>query len=246
MEYRLIEFEELSSTNDFARDRIDSGESAHGDVIVTNYQSKGRGQGIASWISEASKNLLFSMILHPENLPAEKYFYVSMITALSVKDCLEQILPAGMLRIKWPNDIYAGQKKIAGLLIQNDMSNNQINNSIIGIGLNVNQTSFPYNLPNPVSVKNILGTTQLIDVLLNDILRRFTSYYHDLSLTKFEQIKSLYTNSLFQLNETKTYEDHKNEEFSGKIRGVEDDGRLIVDVEGTCQTFEMKSIRYLL
>ena len=139
-------------------------------VVVADNQTEGRGCGTNRWESERGQNLLFSLMIHPENLPANQQFQISMAISLAIIDALGQMV--GDLSIKWPNDIYWRNGKLAGILIENTLKGNLIKDSIIGVGLNVNQRKFHSDAPNPVSLWQITGQETNREQLLKDILQR--------------------------------------------------------------------------
>ncbi|MCM1309850.1 MAG: biotin--[acetyl-CoA-carboxylase] ligase [Bacteroides sp.] len=130
--------------------------AAHGDALMALEQTAGRGQRGNTWEAEPRKNITLSLMLRPEGLPAVRQFELSEAVALGVADLVEE-LGVGDVRVKWPNDIYVGDRKICGILIENALSGNLIGRSIAGIGLNVNQTEFRSDAPNPVSLRQLTG-----------------------------------------------------------------------------------------
>ena len=155
--------DEVDSTNRWLRENVAAVEATT--VCVADFQTAGRGCGTNSWESERGKNLLFSVLIHPSDIAANEQFQISMATALAVCDAMGDF---GIkdIRVKWPNDIYWNDQKLCGMLIENRLSGTAIRDSIIGIGLNVNQTVFrfpqaadhdPLTAPNPVSMRQILG-----------------------------------------------------------------------------------------
>ncbi len=163
MEARVIRLDEVDSTNRWLRENVAAVEATT--VCVADFQTAGRGCGTNSWESERGKNLLFSVLIHPSDIAANEQFQISMATALAVCDAMGDF---GIkdIRVKWPNDIYWNDQKLCGMLIENRLSGTAIRDSIIGIGLNVNQTVFrfpqaadhdPLTAPNPVSMRQILG-----------------------------------------------------------------------------------------
>ena len=163
MEMRVIRLDEVDSTNRWLRENVAAVEATT--VCVADFQTAGRGCGTNSWESERGKNLLFSLLMHPDGIAARQQFQISMATALAVSDAMGDF---GIkdIRVKWPNDIYWNDQKLCGMLIENRLSGTAIRDSIIGIGLNVNQTVFrfpqaadhdPLTAPNPVSMRQILG-----------------------------------------------------------------------------------------
>lgn len=163
MEVRVIRLDEVDSTNRWLRENVAADEATT--VCVADFQTAGRGCGTNSWESERGKNLLFSLLMHPDGIAARQQFQISMATALAVCDAMGDF---GIkdIRVKWPNDIYWNDQKLCGMLIENRLSGTAIRDSIIGIGLNVNQTDFRFPLaagydaqtdPTPVSMRQILG-----------------------------------------------------------------------------------------
>ena len=178
MEMRVIRLDEVDSTNRWLRENVAAVEATT--VCVADFQTAGRGCGTNSWESERGKNLLFSLLMHPDGIEARQQFQISMATALAVSDAMGDF---GIkdIRVKWPNDIYWNDQKLCGMLIENRLSGTAIRDSIIGIGLNVNQTVFrfpqaadhdPLTAPNPVSMRQILGH----DIDREAVLRSIVSH----------------------------------------------------------------------
>ncbi|MBC8342649.1 MAG: biotin--[acetyl-CoA-carboxylase] ligase [Bacteroidetes bacterium] len=245
MQLKLIHIDEINSTNDFARKLIDKEMANQSVVISTNYQSNGKGQSDAVWESEKGKNLLISIILRPETIPAEKCFYISMIAALGIANCISD-LGIREVKIKWPNDIYINSKKIAGILIQNDLNQKGISSSIIGIGLNVNQLIFSESIPNPVSLKQLLKKEIDLHSLKEQLIEKIWNYYDLLMAAEFEMIKKKYEQQLFRYNRLYTFASDNQIRFKGKIKGIDESGKLIVKIENKWRSFDMKELIYVL
>ena len=154
---KILSFDELSSTNVWLYDKISEKNDISDTVVVAAHQTAGRGMDKNRWESEAGKNLLFSIALNVNFLEAENQFTISQAVSVAIVDVLSQFIDNQQLFIKWPNDIYFGDKKLAGMLIQNTVEGRMMGTSIIGIGLNVNQMEFSKDIPNPISLKMILG-----------------------------------------------------------------------------------------
>ena len=150
---KTLYLEETDSTNDFLR-QYTPGEDEDMTVVWTDFQRKGRGQGSNQWESEAGKNLTFSVLIHPDKVRAQDQYIISMAVAETMHRFLSGMVDAA-IQIKWPNDIYVGDSKIGGILIENHLSGEHIKDCIIGIGLNVNQTVFVSDAPNPISMRMI-------------------------------------------------------------------------------------------
>lgn len=155
-------------------------QAAHGTAVAAHEQTAGRGQRGNSWEAEPGKNLTFSLLLQPHDISAARQFELSMLVSLAIADSLDALFSslASPCRttIKWPNDIYVGGKKIVGILIENTLAGNRIASSIAGIGVNINQTQFLSNAPNPTSVAMLTGRQAPLEPLLNDIVSTILSY----------------------------------------------------------------------
>ncbi len=238
----IIEFDEISSTNNYANDLVLQKIVPDFTIIKTNFQTKGRGQIGNSWISNKGDNLLFSIILHPTHLQASNQFILSQCVALALRDTIANFCKN--VCVKWPNDIYVNDKKIAGILIENKLLGKQIESSIIGIGLNVNQTNF-VGAPNPTSLA--LECPNLcpfnIDDLLFKFLDIFKSYYFE-SQQNEQEIKSKYFQNLYLLKKLHTFEDSIGQ-FDGFITNIAPDGRLlIVDTENKERWYYFKEVLF--
>jgi BirA family biotin operon repressor/biotin-[acetyl-CoA-carboxylase] ligase len=241
---RYIFSENIDSTNAYAYRLLKQGPLPEGTVIHTNYQSGGKGQKGHSWESEDSKNLLFSIVLFPDEIPAEDQFIISMTISLGIYDFLKTFISD--CRIKWPNDIYAGYDKIAGILIENSISGNKIESTIAGIGLNINQEEFLSNAPNPVSLRMLTGKSYAPDIMLHKLVVKLDIRYKQLLSGKHSKIRKEYIESLFRLNEWESYKTESGV-FYGRIISVTDAGRLqIEDRNLNIQEFSFKEIDFRL
>ena len=166
---KITHFKTLESTNQYLQNLLNEGVDIVNNIVVTDFQTSGKGQGKNVWQSEDGKNLLFSVALDMSFLKAENQFLLTQMVSVTMINVLKKYLPEESLFIKWPNDIYFKDKKIAGILIKNEIKGMMMGTSIIGIGLNVNQTSFDENLPNPISMKTITGNDFELETILNDI-----------------------------------------------------------------------------
>lgn len=184
----------LPSTNVYATQLMAKKDVIEGTVIVAKYQTAGKGQGSHTWDSDSNKNLLFSIILYPDTVLPEEQIFITMAVSLGVCDFLNSFFEGS--QIKAPNDIYYNNHKIAGILIENTIVDGIINSCVVGIGLNVNQTSFPSDLPNPISIANITGKEQNTDDCLNKLLACLDKRYKELLYGDREKIKSDYTSRL--------------------------------------------------
>jgi BirA family biotin operon repressor/biotin-[acetyl-CoA-carboxylase] ligase len=234
--------ENLSSTNSCAAELIKNNPLPEGTIIYTNYQSAGRGQSGNNWESENGMNLLFSLILYPFMIKPSDQFVISKIISLGLCDFLNQ--HATNISIKWPNDIYIKNDKIAGLLIEATIIRDEIESIIAGIGLNINQKLFRSNAPNPVSLGMITGkdydTGDCLRKLASDLDRRYKQLLND----KRGEIDTEYLNNLYRFREWCDYSD-ANGLFEGRIISVNSGGRLqIEDRRGRIYEYSFKEVDF--
>ncbi|NLJ08383.1 MAG: biotin--[acetyl-CoA-carboxylase] ligase [Sphingobacteriales bacterium] len=228
----IIRLEETDSTNDHAWRLMAESKLPEFTVVSARFQSKGKGQGNNSWHSRKAENILASVVLYPDFLLLEHFFYLNKITALSIASCLEKYLPAEKISIKWPNDIYVNENKIAGILIQNELGVNGFSKTVAGMGININQADFPEELPNPVSLFLLTRIKHNLDSILLEIIDLLFVFYQKLKEKEFQFLDEAYLNRLYGLNELRTFRDHSGN-FQGIIKGVRHDGKLMVEKEGT-------------
>ena len=225
----IIKLSATDSTNTYLRNLCNEENLKDYTVIVTNQQTKGRGQMGSVWESEANKNLIFSVFKDLSEFRIEHSFYLSMIVSLSILDALK-LMGIHNLWIKWPNDILSDNKKICGILIENVVKNNKLSSAIIGIGLNVNQLEFN-NLPNAASLKSATGINYNLDELLINILGSLTLKFDQYKKGEFVEFKQKYEEVLYRINKPSTFQDKKGKLFQGIIQGVTNSGKLCILLE---------------
>ena len=238
MDWEIVHLAETDSTNRWLREnQVLIANDQKQIAVVADYQTAGRGCGTNRWESERGKNLLFSLLLHPKQIPASNQFHISMAVSLSITEALGQYI--GDLSIKWPNDIYWRNGKIGGILIENTLKGDIIKDSIIGIGLNVNQRHFQSDAPNPVSIWQICEQETDREQLLLSILECLDHYlYHD--------IKAQYCAMLYRRRGFHPYVD-KNGAFMAEIVDVEDDGHLLLrDDDGCERRYAYKEVQFVI
>jgi len=218
--------EKLPSTNSHATWLLRKGKVREGTVVHTGYQTAGRGQGDNRWESESGKNLLFSIILYPDSLRAERQFSISKIISLGIKDFLSTVVRD--VSIKWPNDIYVRNDKIAGMLIENAIIRDEIEHTIAGIGININQVIFTGGAPNPTSLKILTGKDHDTTLCLNDVLKAIDLRYKQLPFEKRSGITDEYVSSLYRYNQWIEFRDTRGV-FEGRIIAVTDSGRIQIE-----------------
>lgn len=176
---KIRELESTPSTNTWAKEHAD--ELAHGEVVVTRRQTAGRGQRGNSWEAAPGLNLTFSLLLRPEGVNPSEQFVISEIVALAVAEAVERSLAEAVgsdrIKVKWPNDIYVDNRKIAGILIEHTLTGSKIAHTVAGIGLNVNQTVFESDAPNPVSLANLAHKEFPLAPILTEIGSRITGAF---------------------------------------------------------------------
>ncbi len=241
----LKELPKLASTNQYALSLLSKSKPIEGTVISTDDQYQGRGQIGSGWESEPRKNITISLILYPTFLPIKNQFLLNQAISLSVMDCIQKFLP-GNVKIKWSNDIYIENNKVSGILIQNNLSNSRIYSSIIGIGINVNQTKFITQPPNPTSFK--LETWQEFDlqVVRNELCHCLEIRYLQLKAGKIALLQDDYLQNLYRFEKMALYQRLNEDVFYGKIIGIENSGKLKIEDEfGVVESFAVKEIRFL-
>jgi BirA family transcriptional regulator, biotin operon repressor / biotin---[acetyl-CoA-carboxylase] ligase len=240
----IIKLNAIDSTNTYLK-QISSEKVIEDYTTVTaNYQTQGRGQMGTIWDSEEGKNLMCSVFKECSKVSIKNQFYISMITSLAIVKTL-QSFSIPKLRVKWPNDILSENKKICGILIEIVIKNNQLEASIIGIGLNVNQAEFKH-LPNASSLKIITGTVFNIDELLKLLIKNLKYYFEILEKGLFNVLKNEYEILLFRKNKPSTFKDTKGLMFSGFINGISTSGKLQVILEDEIlKEFDLKEVQLL-
>lgn len=236
--HKIIRLESVYSTNNYTANLVKQDELVHGSVIMAVEQTNGRGQMGAEWLVKPGENLTFSIFLNNVNLSVETQFFLTRITALSIVDYLAKINIYGV--IKWPNDIFVEGKKIAGILIENTISGSLIQKTIIGIGLNVNQTDFGD--LNATSIQTKTAVNNSIDEVLFSFIKCFNERL-SCGLTN-RKLESDYLDKLYLLNLSSSFEDEEGI-FNGIIDGVESSGHLRVLKEEKTILYSLKEIRFL-
>lgn len=242
--FPLIHIAETDSTNNYLSVLCDNQQVDKFTTVLTDFQTAGKGQRGNSWESDYEKNLLISFVLFPDFLEAKRQFLISQIASLSIKEELDTYTNG--ISIKWPNDIYWKEKKICGMLIENDLTGSCISRSIIGIGVNINQEVFRSNAPNPVSLFQITGKKNELLPLLSNIMQRVQTYYQELEAGNAQVIANKYLNALFRKEGMHKYSDD-NGEFFAHIERVEPEGFLILkDEGGNERKYAFKEVQYRL
>lgn len=239
MQFESIHIAETDSTNRWLR--TEGGTLSDAKVVVADYQTAGRGQGTNTWESERGMNLTCSIGLCPEGVKASRQFLLSMAISVALTRTL-QALPCS-ISIKWPNDIYAGDRKICGILIENTLQGDRIKDCIIGIGLNVNQRVFVSDAPNPTSMALESGHDFDREVVLKALLGHFGQLLTDWDE---ELIRATYRQLLYRREGVFPYRDGEGC-FRASLAGVEDDGHLLLqDTEGRQRRYAFKEVTFVI
>lgn len=238
---------ETTSTNDYLAKLCKENKAKEFYTVIAESQTSGKGQRGNTWESESNKNLTFSIVLYPTALEAKQQFNLSMLAALSCHDALSHYTEG--FSIKWPNDIYWNDRKIGGILIENELEGKYIMQSIIGIGINVNQEVFHSDAPNPVSLKQILGVEVDRQELFAKVIHGIVGGYRQLEThfdTTQQAIGILYRKHLYRHEGLFRYRDAEGE-FLAEYQAVEPDGHLILkDEQGTLRRYAFKEVSFIL
>jgi BirA family biotin operon repressor/biotin-[acetyl-CoA-carboxylase] ligase len=263
--FRMIELDEVDSTNNFLR-HLDTPGDNRMTLVTAEFQTAGRGADQNHWESAKGENLLLSLRVMPSNLPARRMFAISEVAALAVKNAFDAFLPnvlpfgqtqaeqcsifnvqCSMFKVKWPNDIYYGDSKVAGILIENDLQGALVLRSTIGIGININQRHFLSDAPNPRSLADIVGHDVERRFVLEQFMECFTHYFEQIengSPDALDALHEQYKGHLYRRDEEHTYID-KNGTFRATLIEVESTGHLILqDTKGNQRRYEFKEVKF--
>ncbi|HYG02853.1 MAG TPA: biotin--[acetyl-CoA-carboxylase] ligase [Chryseosolibacter sp.] len=237
----LVFVPECHSTNTLALEISNLPTFIDGTVVVTNNQQAGRGQRGNTWISEPGKNLTLSIILKPVFLLVKDQFFLNIITSLAIRDVLVDKSGA-TVQIKWPNDILIGERKICGILVENQIQGLQVSKTVVGIGLNVNQAQFT--IPKATSLLVETRADFELESMLHDVLARFEFYYFQLKNGYRQRLKEEYLASLYRKHEMHVFR-AGTDIIQGSIAGIDEIGRLQLDTVDGVRSYGFKEIAYL-
>lgn len=255
-----LKLTEIDSTNKYLMEHPSEEDVA---VVYADYQTAGKGCGTNTWESERGKNLLFSVMIHPTMIIPRWQYLLSMTMAVALREVIEEEmaplwLPQGgekcavpdtipvteEVTIKWPNDIYYGDRKLSGTLINLRLKGEEMQDMVIGVGLNVNQEIFVSDAPNPVSLKQITGHDHNIEEILQRIIERFTRYYNFLEQDNGDEIVQMYHDHLYRRTGMHEYEDN-NGRFMAEIESVARDGIITLRRDnGERSRYEFKEVKF--
>lgn len=230
-----------TSTNDDAREA----KYHDGDIIWADFQTAGRGQRGHTWESREGENLTFSVVLEPTFLPVTEQFMLLEAVALSLHDLFA--LHGIKTAIKWTNDIYVGDRKAVGILIEHNYSRGKLSRTVVGIGINVNQREFSADIPNPVSLSLLTGKKYDLEGLLQNFEKCLAERYSQLRSGEWKTLQSDYHSALYRSDEQHTFALPDGTRFEGTIRGVKPTGDLIVEHrDGEKVSYLFKEIEFII
>ena len=239
----IIKIMKVDSTNNYASEKLVKNGCEEGTVVYAGEQSCGRGQLNNKWESEPLKNILFSIVLYPEFLPIPQQFLLSKVVALGLADVVSMYVDE--VTIKWPNDIYIGNKKIAGILIENAIMGNVLGSSVVGIGLNINQLEYVGGAPNPVSLASVTGRFYELEQIFSLLIEAIDKWYILLKEGFVDLINQRYVEQLYRFGLKADYRD-KTGVFAGEITGVNEIGQLQIRLlNGDIRTYHFKEVSFL-
>lgn len=240
--YKIIQLDEIDSTNNFAQKFISTNKQADRTIVLADFQFKGKGQYHNLWESEKGKNILMSIILENVRLKVDELFFLNILTSLAIINVLKA---KGFedAKIKWPNDIFIKDKKAGGILIINNIGHEIIKNSIIGIGININQENFGQNLKNATSLKLESGIELNISELVNKIADEFFNLYDNLD---FRYLKSKYEENLYKIGQIVELIDPDSNILTAKLVGIKHNGDLIVNLNNRIKDINHSDYRILI
>lgn len=237
----LHDFENLPSTNEYAIELLSKSKPSEGTAISTYNQTRGRGQIGSKWESQAGRNLSISVILYPNFLKAQEQSLLNQCIAIACRSFLDKYL-AAEVALKWPNDLMVKRKKIGGILIQNALSGSQIQSSVIGIGVNINQRQFSA-APNPTSLALLNNQFYELNELRSALFAEIEQQYLRLKAGRFQEIKADYLRHLYRLGEKCLFERNNQELFRGTIVGITPVGQLLIETNSGQEAFGIKEIQ---
>lgn len=247
-----IHYNQATSTNTLIKEMlISENAQPHFTIVSADYQTSGRGQRENIWESEQGANLLFSLLLRPEQLKATDAFAVSRIVSVAIAKWLMNYVDC--IAIKWPNDIYCSDKKICGILIENSIMGSNLSTAIVGVGININQTSFSSSIPNPTSLalitENNYNTKDLLCEVVAEIEKQYNNYFNG----GIEDINASYNKMLYRLNTTAQFRIptreplEENKIFEAVIIGVEPNGCLqLKHTDGSVRIYAFKEVEFII
>jgi BirA family transcriptional regulator, biotin operon repressor / biotin---[acetyl-CoA-carboxylase] ligase len=241
----LIELNSVDSTNAYASKLLSEKVFPEGTVIRADFQSSGKGYAGNLWQSEPGKNLLLSVIFYPSFLAPRHQFFLNQVSSLAVVNTVEAFLLNDEVRIKWPNDIFVGDKKIGGILIENSIQGQSIVHSVMGIGLNINQQKFEPALSLATSFFKIVLREFSLEEVMHELFSQLEKRYLQLRQQRIDVLQKDYMKKLFRVDELSRFVSG-GKKFTGKIAGITGEGKLIIETSGKHDVFGFKEVEMIL
>lgn len=241
---KIIMYSSVDSTNKEAWRLVNSTSVSEGTIIRAGFQTAGKGQGGTSWESEANCNLNISIVLKPTYVSVSNQFSLNQAVSVALCKSISDLCPNNLVQIKWPNDIYINNKKVAGILIENSIVGSEFDVSVIGLGVNVNQLSFVSGAPNPISLAQLSGHKLDLEECLSKICYYFGIWISHLKNGMLELIGHQYLQLLLGYRKQLRFVCDQ-EPFNAEIRGVNHDGKLILNVHGVFKEYDHKEVRFV-
>lgn len=237
-----IHLNRVNSTNKYANDMVSKSKPMEGIVISAAFQYEGRGQIGRFWESEEGKNITCSTILRPSFLEARDQFQLNIAISLAISEVIQYFITTKDVHIKWPNDIYVEDRKIAGILIQNTLKGKIIDTTIVGTGININQTVFSADIPNPTSLAIELGREIALDEVYERLFLALNHYYHRLKHRDNAFIDT-YLEQLYRKDIVSSFILEDGTHLTGVIKGVDPTGQLIVSANGQENRYGFRELK---
>ncbi len=242
---KLFKLDAINSTSIYLKQLSKEVDVSNWTIVTAEYQTLGRGQMQTKWESEYGKNLIFSVLIKFDDLKVWNQFNLNCAISIGIFNALKEYkLP--QLKIKWPNDIMSVNKKLGGILIENSLLNDKIYQSVVGIGLNINQDIYPDYLPKAVSMKQILKNDFDRDEILFQIVNSIKTQIDILNRGEFKTLHQNYENILFKKGKVQMFENKNHLKFIGQIIGVSKQGKLLVNLENeSVMEYDFKEIKFI-
>lgn len=240
----IVKLNTVDSTNNYAAKMINQTNVPFGTVIMSRFQTSGKGQRASNWVSSVNENLLFSVILDTSFVKPSEIFQLSKVVSISIKMAISTLVPNDVF-IKWPNDILVDSFKIAGILIENQWAANKLKSSIVGVGLNVNQTEFNTSF-SATSLHKLTHKEHAVDEVMRLVIKQLNIYFQHLKKGDHSMLDELYLSNLYRYNIWSNYKSIDCEKFEGKITGVSKDGLIEMEKKnGRSTNYDLKEISFI-
>lgn len=239
----VLYYKQTGSTNDLAKELILQHSVPNGTVVVAAFQTQGKGQQQRTWESQAGKNLLCTYILNERDLDFQYQIYFNMAISCAVRNCIAFFIPKQKVQIKWPNDVYINKQKIAGILIENTLMGESWKHAFVGIGINVNQSTFNHEQATSLGLiaNNNLDINEVLQILSTQLMH----YLNMINEDSKETIHAEYNTHLMHIGEMSRYLAH-GEEKQGILRGIDQHGRLVIENNSHSETYQHGEIKLIV